>query len=701
VSADGGYTLNEELYDWLYPARGVWVNWLERQYYFNGRQEPVVINKGPEDFYAQELTLPAPGQLVAKPIAESGNLDGEYIWTYVMRTPCSTAVWSKRCGVLSRPIRCYNEKALVNNFQSHIRDSVCSPGDSTDILVLRTKANKTSGLDTLFRVGLFWVDSGDIWTYNFVDNIADSDLTVAWRTIRDTAYNGEWFGAGWNSIEEWTWGDSLIFGVEYDFGYGWNNAWSPGSPVTVYSDSGCTSGDTVTKAIDVSLETDVTYQIYHVLYFDTLTGAVSDTSRGLWTNGRRSGTGIKRVRCRTIGLPLTPTGRWARILIRIDLDPFESPTYPSGQTDPYFATRYFIDTIYDSAVTEYVDHLPKETVLLDKGAWQRRITDGLLAGAIVHEGRLFAWDKFRVWPSAYDTAAVFSLLDNIAFDLDDGDEIVTCVSFEGYIVVYKNRSVWILYTSDGVAYNRVKASKGFGCVAAGSIDQYAGANLLLGPEGMLFETDSRYRAQSANREYLSNPIKDILLRSIDNMTDAAGKVVNHRYLLSYPGTDTTFVYFLIPGSWGLFTGIDFWHGILYDTAVSAWEEFWFVKDDDERLFVWDESDTTDDGSAYTATWEKRYLSRSSQIKQSLQRVYLNPEASVPAADSLTIMLTDEEGDSLGTFKAPLDKLYSRVPIQAMNNRVVHHLNMAIQAANRDSLKITGLELELTPAGERE
>ena len=81
--------------------------------------------------------------------------------------------------------------------------------------------------------------------------------------------------------------------------------------------------------------------------------------------------------------------------------------------------------------------------------------------------------------------------------------------------------------------------------------------------------------------------------------------------------------------------------------------------------------------------------------------YMATEASVPAADSLTLTITDENAESIGAFKVQLAEMYHRVPILAENNRVFHHLNVRMEVPNRSNLKITGLDLQVKRAGERE
>lgn len=706
VSDAYDYNLGTLLHRRIYPARGQWVNWLERQYFFTGRHNPLVVAGGSENFYIQEMPLPAPGQLSVRPLASSGTLNGEYLWTYVVNVPCSTSVWATRTAPLSRKIKCVNEVAIIHNFVGWVTDSLQNAGASgcndttVDVMLLRTRADCFDPTDTLFRVRQFsFYQSQSPCSCEWVDNMPDANLTDtnAWRTIGDTAaWSGCWTVAC-NSDMEWFWALP-----------GPNSAYAPASPSYTYTDTGVVAGDTVNISIDSARRSGqfpVQWQIYHVYYLDTTTGASGDTSRAVFFGE----TGSVIHRTRTISLPPTPSGRWARVLVRTDYDAY---VYPNTQRppDPNTLTRYVLDTIFDSSQTEYLDHLEPPTIVTDKPAWMRRIMDELLKGAIIHEGRMFAWDDFRVWPSISDTPGVFSVLNNVEFDLDDGDIIVGCKSFHGYILVYKTNSMWILYTSDGEIYNRVKASRGIGCASYRTIVPYAGTHFVLGQNGVFAEVENPRRSEAVDRPYISNQIENILVRPLSTMRDAFGTVIDHRYFLSYPGTDSVFVYFAKTGGWSLFTGIDIWDGVFYDTTANIeeqnFDQFWFVVNDDERLYVWNPDATTDDGDSILAVWGKHHFAPSLVDQQMLSHVYLVWESNGLVTDSIRFYLEDENGNQFDTVTAPgiwgsAGSMYEKMPVAANGNRVFHDLSVRCVVDGGLTTKIYGLGFDVRNAKEGE
>ena len=492
-----------------------------------------------------------------------------------------------------------------------------------------------------------------------------------------------------------------------DFEYRWirgstNIAYALGAPSFITSDTG-TNADTVlgSKALGIDGFSFVDVIAYTTTLMDSKTGIESDTSRFLYLS--RDVLALDVDKNITIGIPLPPSSRYYRLIYRFNLDANNSPEPTQAQEFiPFFNQTFFaVDTIIDPLVTEYYDTLGPVAQELNNDDYDRTLPEALLNGAIIHEGQMYAWDDFTVYQSKTDTAE-FPFFQNGQFDLDDGDRIVYVSSYEGFIVVYKSNSEWIMFTSNGTVFDRRKASKGIGMIAEHSFDSYGEDNIYLGPRGIFRESDSRRRDNKALRDPTSDPIKDILLRPVDDMKDAFGIVYNDLWLLSYPGTDTSYVYFFKHNAFGLFT-FDFDSAVLYDTINSGpsqtnFRDLYFVKDDDELIFIFDQGDTTDAGADFIATYEKEYLFRHPNTLSIFDHIVVQTEGIASDADSLTFILNDENNGLLGTFKIGLDSVYRRGEMAPLNNKTFHHLNLKIEAPNKPNLYIKAIDLFSTDAG---
>ena len=691
VSDANKYNLNTKLASHLYPNTGQWVNWLGAQYYFNGRQPAIVVTGGPHSFEAAEMIPPGPGQLLAIPLAEAGPLDGEYIYGVVGQIPCSTVVptWSKRSATLSRAIPVDSGKVRLTNFYAMGADSACAAPDSLWYLLVRTRGNHNDwNEDSLFIVDSLHRANSSTDTIVWIDSLSDTllDSTRFWNWLRDRL--------------------DLAGGDTADF------AWNRGQLNKGYALGSMTmislvSADSGEATILPGTTPGGCHQanLYAYTLLDRETNVQSDTSR-LLRIGRAYGQGDSSM---TFGVPLPPSGRYYRVVYRAHMLLGEIPLSPadynpnpwSGYLCPPF---YAVDTIYDSTATTWFDNHDPAKVETDNEMYDRQLPANILSGAIIHEAKMYGWDRQRIYASLPDTAR-FPALTNVAFDLDDGERIYGAMSFEGYIIVYKANSRWVLFTTDGEIYKRSKASKGIGMIAPHSLSQYQGANIYLGPQGVSYEVDSRYRAEKAERQdkYLSDPIRNLLVRDQASMVDAVGIVVGERWLLSLSGTDTTFVYFFRTGGWGIFD-FDFADAVLYDTVGTehaGFEHLWFMKDSDERLYVWDEADSTDNGSPFLAAWEKRWLFRESWGYSTFHSAILQQRSTMQATETVLLTMRDEDSvlvgvlafDSLASHQYRHGR-YATSPA----NRGFHHLNIGLLVANRPELQIQGLDLDVRPGG---
>jgi hypothetical protein len=697
VSAPFGLDITDSLGSYLYPTGGGWLSWLDAQYYFNGKNRSKVVAGGPEDFTLYDMVPLAPGQPDAFPIAESGNLEGEYIYGIITEIPCSTDVMASRPGTLSEPIVAKGEKIGIRNFYPITPDSTCSnPGATIWFWIVRTKANRVDfDDDSLWIVDSILRPNTETDSILYVDNVADGSLGPLWGEMHDLRGDGS--------------GDNRWAYYYWSYYARHNQAHAPGSMTFLAGDTIISSPGHYVLGTDTAFgEYDHEFNLYTWTLLNEKTGAQSDTAAVLVLYQPGAPANDSTYENITLGIPAAPSEDFARIIYRAHYIAGYSPDEFEDQNNKYrrwqLQTFYPLDTIraenWDTTI--FVDTTPPATLETNRSGYERKIPPGIFKGAIIHESRMFAWNDYRLYVSDADTAAAFPYFNNVEFDLDDGDRIISCASFEGYVVVYKTNSIWLLYTSDGTVYDRVKASFGVGMVSARSFSRYHGDNIYLGLDGINFESDSRYRSQKADRTFLSDPIRNILLRDPENMIDAAGLVVGDRYWLSYPGSDSCWTFFFKTGAWGL-SDFDFYQGILYDTLdrdeYTTYRDFLFIKDDDERIFHFSETDSTDDGASFVGVWEKRHVARNPWEQQTISSMVLQQTSNVPATDSVLVYLTDENGDSLAVVTIDsLDQIYRKKRILSADNGTFHHLNLKIEALNRPDMVINALDLDIRPAG---
>lgn len=730
VSDKYGYSAQDSLYPYIYPTRGHWLTWLDYVFYFNGKNPAVMVAGGPDKMFADALVPPAPGQLSCWPLDEGGTLAGEYIYGIVAEIPGeSNYDWAERVSTLSLPVMLDSQTVYLRSFTRWITSS--TPTDfaysgtpnnaewQTDFLLVRTRANCLSSSDSLFVVDtLKMIDTSEVQTLVYKDTISDTNLTTRtncfWKTIQDaTTCNSD-------TIPSLKWND---------------RHYALGQPsFLAYSDSCCldtsfagdsTYCDTVLRWCNYPFCVNLQwvwpmYVEYVVTYLDTLTGRESDTSVRL-SVAYCNDSGLtpssfpvarKPMVSITIGLPPVPSSRYSRVIYRqmqyLTYDGISSTRLGYGDTTKWVIHKttpggfYCLDTVKNPDDTSYVDKMSESRLTTYNDTYVRQVSDKILKGAIIHEERMFAWDDHRVYYSQTADPFSWGLTDYVEFGTDEGDRIVYLASYDGYIIVYMTNSIYILYTDDGTVYSRSKKTAGVGMVAPFSMVRHDNQNFFLSKKGLSYETGNIYREQSLVRGTWSDPVKNLIIRALDSMGQACAVSVDDRLLLSYPGTDSSFVFSLANNAWGVWT-FDFSQGVLYDTMrtpdYTVSDQLCFIKDDDERIFVLVDSVYTDDGKDYQAVLEKWHIAQS-VFCQSMQRADLWIDAAENDSDSVVVAVFDEEGDSLlSVVFDSLDRRFERRFLLADSNAVSHWFNVRLTAPNRENITVEGMTFYVSPAGE--
>lgn len=690
--------VNIRLKQHLYPIRGVWSSWLDNIYFFDGVNLPRIIldaGSSTEDHFVDAMIPIAPGQPWVINQGIAGNLKGDYMYCILAEVPCSTLVFSKRPGPFSTKINFKNEQAYIGNIYPTIDADGCTIPASQTYRILRTRADKFNATDSLFEVyELTKTNTDDPFFLLYIDNTADASLDTD-----SIGVGGDYWGLiGWVGLaytSRYT-QDSVISNDA-------NDAYTPGSLTRLALDTGTHSGDIS------DLTADHTYNAYTITFIDTLTGRESDTTRSLWVWAVYGGDGLNDV---TLGLPMIPdylNEHYVRILYRAkimldwDVSLGPGPNFVGKPFEnPYIF--YALDTIVLDTQTTYWDTLSWDSS--EGNDWGISVRNepldnnpllDIFEGAIIHEARMFTWTEQRVYASNYDTAE-FNPIENVTFDMDDGDRIIGIASFEGYIVVYKTKSIWILYTDDGVIVDRAKRSVDYGMISFASLDNYHGSNIYLGIDGITFEKDSRYRSNKIIREFLTDDIKNIFLRSVDEMATMVGQTFDDKALYSYPGTDSTFVYFFKTGGW-LIWSFSFSDAVLFDTVSinvrTPYDKLYFSMEDSSQIFLYDSGDTSNNGTDFVGVWEKKYIGIS-YLAQFLETIHLWKDIIAPAEDSITIFIEDENGNSIDVLG--FDSLSFKYDYSHVLSDKAHWFSIRIECPNFLNATINGLDLQIMSNG---
>lgn len=682
VSGKFGYDATT-LLDTVFPGEGNWLTWLGHDFYFDGKSAGYVATKTGDNYVGAPFVPQAPGQLTAIPMDTAGPQNGRYIYAYQIEIPCTTAgLWSQRCTPLSRVVDLRNQPAWLTGFYPTAADTLCVKDATYEVRILRSRANALDyENDSLFIVDSFFLDEADFATgVSYVDLIDDATVTGKfWKTIKE-AQNAAALSR-----------HLLRTGIV------------PGTIGFLKQDSITT--DSIYSSNDgLPVIGEMLYTYY---LFDSLTGAVGDTAAIMPV--QTAGGPPFYIHNVVMEIPAPLNGRYWRIIIRAKAD----IQWPSPDAPPLLWN--IVDTLIDPDSTHYFDNV-HDSILDFRGNlfWEREVIEANPQGAIVHESHMFLWDDTRLYQSNSDTAGQVGIFDNLEFDLDDGDRTIGAASFDGYLILWKTKSTWIVYTSDGIIYDREKKSAGWGMASFNSLGSYAGNNIFASPEGILFEAKNPTLDRALQRSWLTDPIKNIFVRTIAEMAMSSAEVFGDRYYFSFEQVqdadeDTTFVYFFKTGGWVAWT-FAMRSPVLYDTLNAVnygpFNELVFLGElGDQRIYRLTEDDTLDAGQVFEAVLEKRHIGLTNVSAKSLQSISLYKNANTDDTSTLRIDIFDDQGrllgDSLGAvIFDTLSYFYDKQFVAFESNRVVSSFTIKLKASSHTNLELYALIADWIEAGEQ-
>jgi len=263
----------------------------------------------------------------------------------------------------------------------------------------------------------------------------------------------------------------------------------------------------------------------------------------------------------------------------------------------------------------YADTMTFDSSLKGEIYWRSGAPLGL-NGVTAFDDKLWGFMGSTVYWSYLDSGSYWGAFKNIVVNADDGDEITAVVPFREYVKVYKNRAQYVLTPAPDGGYSSNWISEGLGCIAPHSLVKVNNGLIYLSEYGVVSEGAGQSLERASTSGILSTPINDILLnRPPSQLRKMVAVVADQKYRLSMPGRDTTFVYDLVTGAWGIWN-YSFVQAILFDTLKCPnkipSQELLFVKDGSPYLFKAD-TGYSDNGDTITSKWRSAPIGLTSEL----------------------------------------------------------------------------------------
>ncbi len=564
-----------------------------------------------------------------------------------------------RVGYVSHEIELDDEHALIFGFPKQAPDSFhVGREDSVKYYVCRTRGRPFAGeqpFDSLFVIDSIIADTSNnfIDTLVLIDSVPDDSLGSPTYPFIGSPRGIIPFDTAF--VDSVTRRNDSAFFVDSTF-------IAPGGPTFISRDTANNASDAWWKGSkDKQDSTDVIGVVYFTTLLDTLNGAISDSSPNLWVALAKplQGTSSDSTKGIKLGIP-TLTARdsglirilWrSRVLLsrvtelsyQVDDTVYyylfshrDEPTAEAigrGLTDEEISRSFAFANYYEVVrgkvlaprrvrrgvpFAAYLITSPSQDTITDTLQWVELLGAGatftaplggsnwspldnrvsIFNGFYAFNDILFGWAGSRLYRSALDTAFIFRPFQDVAFNLDDGDEITQVAALGPNLLVFKNRSITELY--DPIAGLPTKGSQnnGIGCIAPHSLVEGNGVIMFLSEFGVVSLKASQFQPFGIQTGIISHKINNLILgkpgnkRSAADMKKAVGALVDDKYLLSFPvntdpSNDTTFVYHIPLDAWTTYD-FSFHQTTKYDTftveGLVQSNRLLFVRPDDERVF---------------------------------------------------------------------------------------------------------------------
>ena len=633
MSRQGEYAPNTRLWPYIYKDETpIWETWNNRVYIALPRQRPLIFDGD----RARPLIPATPGQMEIIPLKTSGNINGHVRYALVEKSRLNDDTL-KRIGYLSHEIELNNENALLFNFPRPVIDStyILYP-ESANYLLCRTRGRPFETkkfVDSLFIVDSIIInDLSVLDTLTIIEDAPDDSLG-------ESAYPFVGLPMGIFPVD--TFYIDTLLKIDSNGFYTDLTFHAPGQPSFIRKFDTLRAGDwyrndTSEAPIAEKLSLGVSY---FVTLLDTLSGIMSDSSPNLIValshpvaaggtdSTKRIVVGIPRRTARDSGLvQVLWRSHWYTAIIpdsfinqSIIIEIGAGGRFPSDvkihiptsirvpvtkrQRTAFFPVTIITDATQDSVVdsikmeTLFEGDATSNTVLADR-RWNPQDNRIVIAnGFKAFKDHLFSWEGSRLFRSSLDTP-IFRPFNDVAFNLDDGDENTGLAVLGPNLLTLKNRSITELF--DPIAGLPTKGSQnnGIGCIAPHSLVEGNGSITFLSELGVVTLKASQFQPFGIQTGIISHNINDLILgrpgskRSAADLKKAVGALVDDKYLLCFPvnadpSNDTVFVFHIPLNAWSTYD-FSFHQATKYDTftveGLVQSNRLLFARNDDERIF---------------------------------------------------------------------------------------------------------------------
>jgi hypothetical protein len=174
----------------------------------------------------------------------------------------------------------------------------------------------------------------------------------------------------------------------------------------------------------------------------------------------------------------------------------------------------------------------------------------LLASIFPFEENLGGTFKSTLYLSDLRRGREWDATNNISFSKQDGESITLAYYARGVMRIYKKSSNFNLFqNSTTLAYSRTEISGYFGCIAPSSHGAGLNGHYYLSNDGVIRETEGALRERSFGFTLLSEQLDNFDKLDASDKVQAVGVYFDHKYILSMPTLDTSYVYDEIGKGW--------------------------------------------------------------------------------------------------------------------------------------------------------
>lgn len=671
----------------------------------------------------------ASGEILAVPLTEAGTLDGRY--RYCLRAVNDSIVVADtlivgRLGYLTQPVLVDSGKILLRAFPRRHYDKHYSGADSVTYEIWRSvgEIGKLDKLDSVFNTGLtVHVDSVNFDTVTVVDTVSDVTLRThpgrvyedgeLYRFGNDTADTATRYSAGEYQYFRRPGAPSLL---------SWSSLasrgiWQDGADTSSSIDWRVCAGyaimlvavDTVQNIPSDSGVSLNFYQNYDVegiaaSYYDSLN--YFSISRGgmeklQYVLPRPADTNIVYLVYRA---PLIPT--------QIDSGKYWMPG------DPWVYDRYS-GTYYYSSEQKALQYFfigqfnPGDTVsdtlhydsLIVREPYIRNAVPAIGTAIATLDNRLFISDGSHTsYSNKADSNTSFLTFDQIAASPDDGDQIAAMwQAAQKTARIGKSQSMFNAYQAADGKYQSAELSRHYGVIAPLSHAKAPEGDYFLSADGVRVEDEGPYRDRAFVGQPMSSRINSFQRLPAQTLRGAVGSYFDDKFLLSFPGLDTTWVLFKIPRgdgyrySWGTWS-LTFAGTAMYSVTTSnvhlPSDSVYFIKSGSASLYRYGSSQT-DNGTPIVVRWESGPLGpMDGQLYEPVETGLWTQSPDTIAGD-LTADFLDDRYDTTANRFGRVDS-GKRVTFGALRDWRYHRYEVGTGALANDALywsvRLTGTGL---------